>query len=288
MVGFHHRFHSQLDRFSKYTAMKDFTLPRQNSSNTAQPSKNLKPSNGQPFILRYFFLICAVLLFLKIGYHLPDLFSSPPDTLNIHGNRILSVDSIRQYLNLNEGQSWFSLDPYLMSIQLRKHPWIEKVLVHRSPPLTIDVHLTESVPVAFLKTADKLFLLGKDYLILKNFQSSRSWDLPIIVNRSFRNIVPGDILQPTELKRAFRLMSLLKENKILPLGAISEINITDPFNIVLVTSPDGIKIIIGFENFENKLASLSHILPEISKSRNRIKYIDLRNIRGVVVKYKSS
>ncbi len=267
--------------------MKDFIPPRKNSISAVQQVEGPKSSDGQPLILKYFFLVCAVLLFMKIAYHLPDQFSSPPDTLNIHGNRILSADSVRQYLNLNEQQSWFSLDPYLMSIQLRKHPWIEKALVHRSPPLIIDVVVTERIPVAFLKTADKLFLLGEDYLVLKKYQSLGSWDLPIIVNRSLRKIVPGDKLQPTELKRAFRLMATLKENKTLPLGAISEIHITDPFNLVLVTSPDGIRIIIGFENFEKKLASLSHFMSEISTNRTRIKYIDLRNIRGVVVKYKS-
>ncbi len=267
--------------------MKDYILPRKDSIGTTQQVKSPKSSDGQPLILKYFFLVCTALLFMKIAYHLPGQFSSPPDTLNIQGNRILSADSIRQYLHLNEQRAWFSLDPYLMSIQLRKHAWIEKALVHRSLPLTIDVHVTERVPVAYLKTADKLFLLGEDFLVLKKFQSSGSWDLPIIVNRSLSNIEPGDKLPPTELKRAFRLMATLKENKILPLGAISEIHITDPFNIVLVTSPDGIRIIIGFENFEKKLASLSHIMSEISTNRTRIKYIDLRNIRGVVVKYRS-
>jgi cell division protein FtsQ len=266
--------------------MKDFILPRPDSIKPAQQTKQPQKGVGQPFILRYFFLVSTILLCLKIAYHLPEQFSSPPDTLNIQGNLVLTSDSIRQYLNLNEQQSWFSLDPYLMSIQLRKHPWIEKALVHRSPPLTVDVHITERVPIAFLKTAKKLFLLGEDYLVLKKFHSSGSWDLPIIVNRSLRNIAPGDKLQPTELKRAFSLMATLKDNRILPLGAISEIHITDPFNIVLVTSPNGLRIIMGFENFEKKLASLSHIMPEISENQTRIKYIDLRNIRGVVVKYK--
>jgi len=266
--------------------MKDIILPEQDSSDPVQQAKIPLSRNSQPFILRYFFLVCAILLFLQIGYHIPGLFSSAPDTLNIHGNRILSKDTIRQYLNLTEGQSWFSLDPYFLSLQLRKQPWVGKALVHRSLPLTIDVHITEKVPVAFLKTADELFLLGDDYLVLEMFQSSGPWDLPIIVDRNLKDVNPGDKLQPTKLKRAYHLMDLLKENKILPLGAISEIIISDPFNIKLVTSPDGIRVIFGFENFERKLASLSHVLLEISKSRDKIQYIDLRNIRGVTVKYK--
>ena len=217
---------------------------------------------------------------------MPGLLSAPPDTLNIHGNRSLSGESIRQSLSLFEGQSWFSLDPYLMSLQLRKHPWIGKALVHRSPPSTIDVHVTEKVPIAFLKTTSELFLLSEDFLVLKKYQPTESWDLPIIVDRNIRHIQPGNKLQPTKLKRAFHLMALLKENKALPLSAVSEIIISDPFNIILVTSPDGIRIIAGFEGFEKKLASLSRVLPEISENSDRIRYIDLRSIRGVTVKYK--
>lgn len=268
--------------------MKDFTVPKQSNNSQAKPPKKKRARNDLPFILRYFFLFCAVFLLLKVVYHLPAYLLSPPDTLNIHGNRILSEETIRSYLNLTPEQSWFSLDPYRSSVQLRKHPWIEKALVHRSPPLAIDVHVVERVPVAYLKTADNLFLMGADYLVLKLFQSAGSWDLPIIVNRDLTHVMPGDKLQPRNLKRVFALMTLLKENKTLPLSAVSEINITDPFNIVLVTSPDGIKIKIGFEDFERKLAALSQLLSEISKKRERIEYIDLRSIRGAAIKYSTS
>lgn len=205
----------------------------------------------------------------------------------IKGNQILSEKVIRQYLNLDEGGSWFRLDPYQLSVQLRRHPWIETALVHRSPPLTLNVNVTERVPIAFLKTADKLFLLGNDYLVLERLQLSKSWDLPIIVNRSLKNIVPGAKLQPREMKRAFQLVALLKKEKTLPLDAVSEIIITDPFNIILISSPDGIRIKFGFENFRKKLAALSQLMQLISKNKKRIAYIDLRTIRGAVIKYKN-
>jgi cell division protein FtsQ len=267
--------------------MKDYIFPEQVNEDLSQPPKRKRIVHEFPVLIRYFFLVCSIFLFLKLGFHLPTFLSSPPDTLTIKGNHILSEEVIKQYLKLDEERSWFRLDPYQLSVQLRRHPWIEKALVHRSPPLTLNVNITERVPIAFLKTSDKLYLLGNDYLVLKRLQLSESWDLPIIVNRSIKNITPGDKLQPKELKRAFQLVTLLKEEKTLPLDAVSEIIITDPFNIVLISSPDGIRIKFGFENFRKKLAALSRLMPLITTNRKRIVYIDLRTIRGAVIKYKS-
>ena len=266
--------------------MKDYIPTGQVTSETVQPAKYIKKKNELPFFIRYFFLACAVLLIAKLLFHLPAFLSTPPEKINIHGNRILSNDVVLQYLSLDKIKPWFSLDPYEMSVRMRKHPWIENALVHRSAPLTIDVHITERVPTAFLKTADNLFLLGEDYLVLKKLEYSGAGDLPIIVNRKLQKITPGDRLQPRELKRAFELISLLRKDKTLPLDAVSEIIITDPFNIVLISSPDGIRIKCGFDHFERKLASLARLMPQLSENLKRIKYIDLRSIRGATIKFK--
>ena len=267
--------------------MKDYHPSREAVKEKKKPVRRLQlPKRDLPFLLHYFFLVCAVLLVAKLAFHLPDFLSQPPNTINVHGNKILTEYDVKQYLDLSTDHPWFNLDPYELSIRLRNHPWIEKALIHRTPPLAVDVHITERIPTAFLQTANRLFLLGEDYRVLKRLELNGSWDLPIIVNRRLTDIKPGDELQPRDLKKAFQLITLLREDKTLPLDAVSEVIISDPFNIVLVTSPDGIPIKFGFEKFEQKLKALSRLMPQITKNRKRIKYIDLRYIRGAAVKYK--
>lgn len=268
--------------------MKDYIPTKQTDSVSENSKRNRIADPDLPFFLKYFFLLCALFLVLKLAFHLPAYLSSPPDKVTIHGNQILTNDAVLRYLSLDMERPWFSLDPYELSMQLRSHPWIEKALVHRSAPLAIDVNLTERVPTAFLKTADNLFLLGKDYLVLKRLQLNSSWDLPIIVNRQLKGITPGSRLQPRDLKRAFHLLAILKTDKTLPLDSISEIIVTDPFNIIIVSSPNGIRIKFGFEDFERKLACLNRLMPQISNNLKRIEYIDLRSIRGATVKYRKS
>lgn len=267
--------------------MKDYVPRRQTGkSERLTVKKGGASTSDLPPILRYFFALAFLLLLLKLVFHLPAYLSLTPNKINIHGTQILSEADVRHSLNLSKEQSWISLDPYELSLQLRNHPWIEKAMVHRSPPQTIDVHVTERVPMAFLKTANNLFLFGRDFRVLKRLELNGSWDLPIIVNRKLTNVVPGDRLHPRDLKRAFQLIELLKTDKTLPLDAVSEVIITDPFNIVLIAGPDGMRIKFGFENFERKLAALSRLMPQISENKKRIKYIDLRSIRGATVKFR--
>jgi len=267
--------------------MKNYTLPDSKPAADSPPlPKRQRSGSDLPPVIRYFFPVCALILILKLAYHIPDYLKLPPQSVVIHGAKILSEGDIRALINLSEQTPWLSLDPYELSLQLRNHPWIETAVIHRSVPLTVDVHVAERVPIAYFQTAEQLFLLGDDYKVLERLSSNGSWDLPVIVNQRLQGIKPGDQMEPRDLKRAFQLMQLLKTDRALPLDAVAEIIVSDPFNIMVVTSPKGVRIMFGFENFERKLASLAQLMPLIAQHQERIRYIDLRSIRGATVKYR--
>jgi hypothetical protein len=236
-----------------------------------------------PFMTRYFFLAGAVVLSVMLVYHLVGYLNRSPENIRVFGNRILTTDDLVQQLRIQESQSWLSIDPYRLSLQLKQHCWVDKAMVHRSFPLSIDVYVVERVPMAYLKTADDLLLLGSDRLVLKTLPGG-IWDLPIIVNQRLKAVAPGTLLAEASLIRALHLMSLLEKDPVLPLTAVSEIDITDPFNTELVTMPYGIRLKMGFEDFERKLAAIKIALPYFADVVGNIDYLDLRTVRGVVLK----
>lgn len=269
--------------------MKDYITSKQEDRSLQERAKDRTDRSIHPelpFFVRFFFPFCALLLLLKLLFHVPEYMERPVAVINVHGANVLSAESVRQFLNLDAGIPWFSLDPYALSVQLREHPWIDQALVHRSLPLTLDIHVTEREPIAFLQSADALFLLGSDFRLLRRQQSGQSWDLPIIVDRNLKGVTVGNQVAPRLLRRAFSLVELLKKDRTLPLDAVSEIIITDPFNMIVVSSPNGIRIRFGFEEFERKLACLSRLMPKIAENHARIDYIDLRAIRGGAIKYR--
>ena len=79
-------------------------------------------------------------------------------------------------------------------------------------------------------------------------------------------------------------MQVLESSEALPLAAVSEIRLTDPLNLTLVTLPEGIRIKLGYSDYEQKLDRLKRALPEIAKRAKRIESIDLRNFQGVALK----
>lgn len=263
--------------------MKDFSHPKTQLNRRTQDDSE-KPQKSLPLLLRIVFLAGGIFLVGVVLFNLPHYFFQPANTIRIHGNHVLSAKHVNQLLDIDKDNTWFDLDPYILSLNLTKHPWVNKAIVHRTFPLSIDVFLTERVPIAYLKTKSGLFLLGNDCLVLKVLSPENGWDLPVIVNNQLKGIKIRDKLSKASLSNVLKLVELLKTDKTLPLGAVSEIHMSDPFNIELITMPYGIKIKMGYENFEQKLNKLHYFTPKFKELNKKIKYLDLRYHQGVVVK----
>ena len=225
------------------------------------------------------FLMVAAFVSIVV-FQIPSYLSSPLDNVRIYGNKLISKTAIAKYLRIYEGQSWLSIDPYVMSIRLKDHPWIKEAIVRRNLRLSLDVTIT------YLKINDQLFMICSDYLVLDPIRGSEQWNLPVIVNNTLTTVLAPDLLAPKDLNGAFQLMELLRKNEILPLKAVSEIIVDDPLNIELITIPNGIKIKMGFQNFKKKLRNLALTSRKISEERKRIAAIDLRYPNGIVLQYK--
>ena len=81
-------------------------------------------------------------------------------------------------------------------------------------------------------------------------------------------------------------MSILGKNKILPLSAVSGMNITNPLAFELTTLPYNIPLLVTSSNLEKKLTQLSEIMPEIVAMKSRINKIDLRFEDRIIVQKK--
>lgn len=266
--------------------MKDYIVNIRQDTDKEGVDKPAQRKTGLPPFIRAFFMIGIIFLLAVIIYRLPPFFKAPPQSLVINGIDTLDQDTIVRYLEMKKDTRWIDLDPYQLSLNLKRHPWIDKAVVHRTFPLSIRVDITERVPIAQLRTANEMVLLGKDYMVLKSVPRDRHWDLPIIVNRRLQNLEDGDIIQRSQLGKAFQLIEILRGHPVLNLDSVSEIDVTDPYNIELITIPYGIEVKLGFDQFERKLATLYRILPDLTEIKDNIRYIDLRYVRGGVVKKK--
>jgi cell division protein FtsQ len=263
--------------------MKDYKTVF-NKSNNNKPIQKIAPLLNFRRGLKIFVSICVFSFIFFLFIQIPGKITKPLKTITIHGNNILDKTTIAQYLGIYPDQSWFDIDSYVFSTRLKQLKWVDTVIVRKNFWDGIDVTITERSPIAFLRVKEKTWFICEDGLILDLIQQKKAWDLPVIVNNNLLDVSEGKHLNREFLMDAFDIIKLLDKNSILPLSTISEIIITDPINIKLISIPYGIEIRLGYENIAPKLARLTRAIPKLNDYVHNIDYIDLRHSDGVVFK----
>lgn len=257
-------------------------------SNTHSPTHKKKETIplGR-LVLKGISTIVLIGIFSALLYQGGNLVFSSIEQVRVHGNSILSKEKVVQYLELQENNSWWEIDPYQLSLRLKRHLWIESAIVHRNYMRGLDIYITERKPIAYLKLQHRLFLLCKGNLILKWEGTKQStWDLPIITTNRIKTVTEGETYTDVGISKALSILRKFEGNPILSSASISEINIDDPLNIELVTLPNGIRIKLGDQKLDHKLQNLGLAMPALQKIKKSLQYIDLRHSSGVVIKKK--
>jgi cell division septal protein FtsQ len=268
--------------------MKDYSaknLPKK--PEVAEP-RSMKLKSGFSQIIKSLITILTIALVGYVVSHLPGYYSQPidPTKITIQGNHILTNDVILSHLQLPKARSWFDTDPFELSQRLAQHSWVDNANIHRRPDLGLTISITEITPLSYLQTLDGLFLLGSDFRVLSMMTSGGRWNLPVIVDKKLSGLKPGALIPKHELQKGIAMIRFLEKSEILPLKNVSEIDISDPLNIQLITIPDAILIKMGSAGFEQKIINLNNSLPRLQKERGNIRYIDLRYDKAVVFRNK--
>lgn len=268
--------------------MKDYSAKHIPAKPEVPEPRSWNIKGGFRQLVKSVITLAAIGLVIYGLVHLPGYYSQPinPGKIVIKGNRILTTDEVLSHLRIPKEQSWLDADPFEMSRRLALHPWIEKAAVHRHPDLGLTISVVEITPVSYLQTGDGMFLLSSEGRLLSMMQSGGQWNLPILVDKTLSGLKPGTLIPKHDLAKGFAMIDFLEKNETLPLKNVSEIDITDPLNIQLITIPDAILIKLGSTGFEEKLFNLNLALPRLQKERGNIRYIDLRYERAVVYRNK--
>lgn len=270
--------------------MKDVQNRLSQVPQKAETKPKAKRSYRKPalLIIKVSVSLLTLSLIALVALALPNFFSKPvaENQIFISGNQVISEDEVIEYLHLQELGLWHQVDSYHLSVRLNQHPWVESASVHKTINHGLSVQINETRPIAYLKTKQGLFLLSPDCRVL-SIISSETWkDLPIIIHSHLEEVKPGIYLPKRQLSKVFEILTLLEDTGPLPKNAISEIDISDPLNTVLVTIPYGIRIKLGNSQYETKLTNLQNALPVLLKERGNIRYIDLRYQKAIVYKKK--
>lgn len=247
-------------------------------------------------LMRLFILISLVVIvggIIRLQYFLinaPYFQVKGPIIILEDKGRIIAKGEIVNIFKEFCLKNYSSLHPNIFKLNftglkntLLENPKIENVMVQRKFPHNILIKVKSRTPMANLVINSSVFGVDKNLVAFK--MKSRQ-DLPII--SGLGSLKTGEPLQNKRLKEALSIISTLKEYKIELLHHISKIDISNQYDIVIITKIGETKIHMGTQLEPNKLIErlreLSTILKYFQQDNQKIpEYIDLR-FDNIIVK----
>ncbi len=193
--------------------------------------------------------------------------------INVRGNHRLSKGEILAMLQDLRGQSVLAADLADWRRALLSSPWVADASLRRTLPSTVDVVILERVPLGIGRINGLLYLVDDRGSVIDEYGPGYAdLDLPVIDGLSS---APG--AENSNLYRALlarRLLDALRVQNMV--SQISQIDVSDARNAVVLLEGDPTLIRLGDERFVERLQSYHQLAPTLRDQVPAIDYVDLR------------
>lgn len=223
----------------------------------------------------------AVLIVNVLGY----LHSSPRFSIahiGVRGNAHATAQAIIRKSGIVEGENIFRFSLAEAEAAIEKIPRIRRALVQRKLPDEIYIEITERKPLALLLSRE-LLCVDDEGEIFAKFDSSEKIDAPIITGGALAGLKVGDITKAEGVAEALEIIRIMNEMNVQRNIRISEINIDDPANILMVEERSGANIILGSGDLQGKLWRLARVAEAV----NRDKRLQIANLEGLDMRFEA-
>jgi len=215
--------------------------------------------------------------------------------VTVQGNRHLTVSDVRARVRMLDGANIVRADLDTARRRLLGSPWIAEATLRRELPATIEIAIEERQPVALARFArGGLQLIAEDGIVLGPVIAGRDdFDLPIADGLT---PVPGRQLSgpglgvgiparvdPERAGLIGRLVESLRPEDGL-LALISEVDVTDVEDAVVLLGDDPARVHLGHEDFARRVRAYRDLAPTLLQHVAAIDSADLRYVGRVFVR----
>ena len=203
------------------------------------------------------------------------------DQINVHGNHRLSNGEVLAMLESLRGRSVLAVDLRDWRQALLGSPWVADASLRRTLPSTVDVMILERAPLGIARIDGSLYLVDDRGSIIDEYGPNYAdLDLPIIDGLSSASGGESSNLYRALLAR--RLLDALRVRNMV--SQISQIDVSDSRNAVVLLEGDPTLIRLGNERFVERLQSYHELAPALREQVPAIDYVDLRFEERVYVR----
>ena len=195
--------------------------------------------------------------------------------INVRGNHRLSNGEVLAMLESLRGRSVLAVDLTEWRQALLNSPWVADASLRRTLPSTVDVVILERAPLGIGRIKGSLYLVDDRGAVIDEYGPNYAdLDLPIIDGLSGPSNAEEENLNVYRAMLARRLLDALRARNMS--GQISQIDVSDAGNAVVLLEGDPTLIRLGNERFVERLQSYYELAPALRERVPAIDYVDLR------------
>ena len=213
------------------------------------------------------------------GYHAAALLLAAPflavDDVVVRGNDQLSEGEVRALVSGLLGENILAIDLEAYRQRLVASPWLRDGTLRRILPSTVEVLVTERRPVAVARFADRLYVVDERGTVIdRHGPRFTEFDLPIVDGLAALD-TPVAVVDPGRMALAARVLEQVGPRREV-FGVISQIDVSDPYDAVILLSDDPALLHLGGDRFLERLRFYAELAPALRARVADIDYVDLR------------
>jgi cell division protein FtsQ len=208
--------------------------------------------------------------------------------ITVSGNTKLSRGEVIALLDGMRGRNMVFLDLEDWRQKLTGSPWVADAALRRVLPGTVDVFISERLPMGIARIADALYLIDERGAIIDEFGPNYAdFDLPIIDGLSGAPQDGGALIDEARAALAAKLLESVRKHPGLA-KRVSQIDVSDQRDVVVILKGDTAMVRVGEDQFAERLQSYVDLSPALRERVPDIDYVDLRFDERVYVRPQGS
>jgi cell division protein FtsQ len=252
----------------------------------------VKPARRRGVTLRQVWLVARVAAALGValyaGWRGTALVAGAPalqvSRITMRGNERLSQGEVLALLDGLRGQNIVTADLAKFQARLQASPWIEHASLRRVLPSRIDVELRERRPLGVARIAGGLYLVDPHGLVIDEYGPMYAdLDLPMIDGLGARPADTTSVVDEARAALAARVIEAIQRRPEIE-KRVSEIDVRDARNAVVLLDGDTTLLRIGSEQFVERIQQYLEVAPALREQVPHIDYVDLRFDERVYVR----
>jgi cell division protein FtsQ len=202
----------------------------------------------------------------------------------VRGHVRLSSGEVQALVDGLRGSSIVTVDLPAYRARLLESPWVADVALRRVLPSTIEVFVSEREPIALCRINGQLYLIDRSGIVIDEFGPKyKKFDLPIVDGATRAPSSGEPVVDEARVALAARVIDDLATNAALA-SRVSQIDVSDPFDAVVLLDDDPAMLHIGTEKFAERLQGYIDLADRLRETVPEIDYASLQFDGRIYVK----